>query len=791
MLAQKPGLLEWLVSEAIKSSGLISKYALPAIGMLSHPLPGGVACPAGVQTLFIQLFDHGAKNPSASTVRPIYQILKGQRAHFVDLLSSKTMAQFEDHVFNILQAHVKAPHQDTLSIYCLAVMKLLTVTPDLALLSSSQRYNTQDFFASTNYSTPRWRSDKMVQFFLGNKGQRTTQLAILQALSACRAPTPEISVNDSCESLIIANEVIDAIPPETKKAWTAANGAVTGRLLEKLLANDMDPRVQLHGLAFAASVLGVHNLPLRAKNALSQKVLHVQSLEHCEKQCDRLPLLDCCIEVTDQKSVTRFTSEILDFACESNLADSVATTDHLVTVLDQLSMRTGHLPLLTEGVTALLARADFSGRLAALKEVLGSPTAEPQAGSKHACAVSLRTIRSRIVRSFSNLLLNAAYASEQSRPLAKTVQQLLSLYALSCQSQLVCGHQKRTPKIQTSFATEVTAPSGAINGHWKQALDAHLQQRAQDEHGSISKIFAKACADLEKRCESIEQPVREERERYEGLQQQYDDLSRAYSELEAKAIEEGMRYDTLQREKETCETDLEAKDEEVDDLTHRVEGLQNRLRSQAEDAEQRMCNLRREREADALQHATAVASNEGEFEEVAERLTRLREDVSNSHQALQRACDDLKDSKIESDALRAEIQSLRKAHSQQQDEISALDEVERALNEQQKRMAGQVEKLQSELAAAKDGGRKEITRLQQEAADVAEAARLSHEEKVARLAEERENDINNFKEHIVRMKSEAQESQQRYKSESAQRNAKLQEYYKKVSAPPADPCLQY
>ncbi|GAB7359541.1 hypothetical protein MBLNU230_g6729t1 [Neophaeotheca triangularis] len=782
MLAREPCLLEWLVQEAVKPTDLVTKYAVPAISILSQPLPRDMPCPAGVQTLFIRLFDHAAKHPSAATVKPIYKILKGAGPLLVNLLSHQTMSKFEEHVFSILQNHVKGMQDDCLNIYCLAIMKLLTTSPELALRSSSQRYDTQDFFASASCSTPKWRSDEMEQFFHGSKGHRTMQLVVLQALWICRSAT-KATISEACENLVIANEVVDAVPTETKKAWTGANGAITGKLLEKLMAAEADPRVQLHGLSFAASVFGVHNLPLRAKDTLGQKVLHVQSLPYCEKQYDRLPLLDHGIEVADWKTMTRFASEVMDFVCDSNLADSLSITEHLITALDQLSTMTVHMPAVTEGVSAILVRADFSDRVNKLAQMLRCGSTEAGSDSEHVCGTALRATRCAISRSLSSLLLSAAYASEESRPSASTVQQLLNLHALACASQEPCTHQIPARKRQTpfaAFAAEEPVPTQPGNGNWKEALDAHLQLKARQEYSSISNLFAQACVDLEKRCEDIEAPIRSEKERYDGLQQQYDELSRAYSDLEAKTLEEGMRFDTLQSEKEMCEVELEASHEEVEGLARRLSDLEERLRSQEEDAEERLRDTRRGREDDALQHATVLANKEGQLEEMAERQAQLQEDVASGQNALQQAQQELEDTKTDRDALRTEIETLQKARSQQQDEITALDEVERALTEQQSHLNGQIEKLQNELAATKDGGRDEVLRIRQEAADSVEAARVSHEEVLARLATERDNDVDNLRNNLAQFREEAKQAQQQYKNELAQRNAKLQDYYKKI-----------
>ena len=332
---QCPTLLHDIVAQAVKAGSADSKYITAAVTLLSHPLPGHIAKPAEAQTLFIRLFDQAADEPSLPNIRHVYQILQGTSDHLLGLLSSSNLSRLEQHLFAIIR-NIKGENQ-SLSLYCLAIMKTMSSASHDAFRLSNSQYDTQELLASTDLtSTSKWTSDAMQQFFTDGKAQKTVQLVVLRAMWACTTSTGE-PFDERMESLLLANEVLSAISPHLREAWRKANSMIVGKLQDKIMSTTLETELRFQGLCFLAQVAEGSRVPATVMDGLRGIVTDPHNLRQAlsgspTAQLERLMEAG----VLDENAITVLLQQAVGFAAGSSEEHWLETLRCLRSVLQHI-----------------------------------------------------------------------------------------------------------------------------------------------------------------------------------------------------------------------------------------------------------------------------------------------------------------------------------------------------------------------------------------------------------------------------------------------------------------------
>ena len=198
--------------------------------MLGATLPEDAPLPASAAVFFLRVVGTAVQAASASTIRPIYSMLVGVGPGLLDVMPETEVMQLQDRLVRLL----RNVDDQTANLLCLAIFaRLFTRSncPNPTAATPSQVATPRSITTPTDPSS-RYRT--IQQFFNQKRAMKTLDLVVLRVIFAC-SDSSNLSLEDSVESLQLANEIIGAIDIEEKGHWLRDNGPKIRKLYEKVL----------------------------------------------------------------------------------------------------------------------------------------------------------------------------------------------------------------------------------------------------------------------------------------------------------------------------------------------------------------------------------------------------------------------------------------------------------------------------------------------------------------------------------------------------------------------------
>lgn len=739
-----PRLLPDLVDKAVSQNDVHSKYMLATVALLWHPLPPAYALPASVQNLFLRLVDKAAEDGAVESLKPVYSLLEGTSTLLVGILSDASLGRLESQLDSILRGnHSRASHavEDHLrTLYCLSIMHIVSSVPEDARATNDSFCDTQDLLASTRTDDDAWSPDGMRAYFSDSaKAAKTVQLVVLQAMWACQAR--EAFVEDRALTLTLARSLIEAVSEEARDVWCSTNGAIAHRLQQKALACNADKALQIQAFAFLCQLCRPVALQTAVVEGIRFALTSVDIvLLDCLARSENI-WTNCFRAVSDAGTVERVLQKAIGELRPEVSSALVNSADHWVLILRQLRSLIAEQADLTDSVFTILSQGRQLQHLAhACESLTQTAQATPNvgAGPHNVCPWVSREAYQRVVHALCELLLSCGLQTQFRRePMARdTVDVLLQLHALTGSESRSCLHrttaQRPAPGPKLLHSEE--AACHASREDWRQLLSAHMTSEMQQKGIALRHLFAKACQQLEERCENVEEPLRLERAAHSALRHEYDEVVHAYDEIEAQLVDSKVRADTLEEKQVRREAELEDAREQADTLTQHLEKLEEQMERVRKDASDGLAALRQQRDAAELEHLTRHAKDREELEDLRERLDRteaLCRKYDSSTEVLRSQLHDTqlaKDEVISRNAfLERELKGIAGA-------MTSLQVEHREAMDLQIRLEGQLRDAKNQLDQVKHDHERNICHIREQARQNAEAANASHNEAMDRLA---------------------------------------------------------
>ncbi|KAK4495105.1 hypothetical protein PRZ48_013432 [Zasmidium cellare] len=785
-LQLEPTLLHSTVAQAVKPGDSRARFVGASVALLSRRLPDTVALPAEVQALFIQLVDEAAKRPSSSTIEPVYRLLIGTGNLLLGILSPDVAARFEEHLLDILK-NGSGPNDHGLGLYCLSIMNVVccSIDPEFRLTASS--YHSSDFLASTPTSS-RWKAEAMQQFFTGSKAQRSLHLLVIVTIWAINKSSLE-SKGEKLRCLVLVNEVITAIPADLRKNWCTANPVMVRKLQEKLCAEGQDDTIKTLALRFMGKLCELDALPHPVLESIEMTFLEPKGVQTVHTLCPHVNDCELFTNVLARAPVSLLLKNAVDYA---NQADSTDLASGLTavtrTLRDALAIIeeqkiTGH------EIRATLNEASFAQALQRLKDLIEQPPDQHAAPQNTGwCSKALHRMRSNLAHQISDLLLRACHSSSMS-PSSMTL--LLNLHASSARGDLQCRHER--PLWRDHLPIVDPADENVPDEmDWGEALHTHFKARAQVEQDAVSRLFAKACASLEARCENVEKPLREEREKRWVIEKQNEELTQAFAQLEAQNMDHVLRTRDLEEERDQYVQSLEDSKDENQDLLERISGLEQKLRDAQAQSEKQLAEIRSAKQISELDTASTIAKKQEELDDLQEdydQAIQIAETKEQERVAIER---ELAGARLESERLAEELGESHGHVNELQKTVKDLEykygdlEAEKTslgheLNTANNHLASrsqeiselthQLENAQVELEGSKASFERETEQL--------EVLRGEHVE-LERLAREQEETIKTLEGQTESYQEEIKTNHNQHTTELATRDSKIHDLKDKV-----------
>ncbi|KAL8929705.1 MAG: hypothetical protein Q9172_000262 [Xanthocarpia lactea] len=220
----------------------------------------------------------------------------------------------------------------------------------------------------------------------------------------------------------------------------------------------------------------------------------------------------------------------------------------------------------------------------------------------------------------------------------------------ACQSHTNTNYISRSVSLSL-FETGSTPCSSARSDLWRNRIKAELAQNAEYQYVEIVRTMEDVCRDLERRCNEVEAPLRDERARSTKLHIELDESRLRVAEISSHSHEQSLFLEGIEAEKSELVARVRDLENEQNGLVGRTEDLREELGKavqQAEDADR--IRIKEIRDLELMQ--AAVLAEKKEFLEIQDR----------KEQAL----------KAGNERLEADAVELRAKVSVQQDEIGRL-----------------------------------------------------------------------------------------------------------------------
>ncbi|EME38803.1 hypothetical protein DOTSEDRAFT_83484 [Dothistroma septosporum NZE10] len=784
-LRQEPTLLHSVTAQAAKQGEAKSKHTRASVALLSVPLPDVVALPAETQTLLMQLVENAAKKPCTATIEPVYMLLRGTGKLLFGTLDSDTLIRFESHLIDILQKGAGLG-DNCLSLYCLSIMNIARCSVDQEFRLTASSYSTQEFLASTPASS-RWRAEAMQQFFEGKKAGRSMQLIVIIAYTAIKGIT-----TDNIKALVLANNIIAAVPGDIRKNWCRSNATTVHKLHNQLCDMELDQTIRTLGLRFVGKLCEIDSLPHSVMQDLERTFLEPKVAQIAYTLCSQPHDRDVFSGLLVRASISDLLRKSVVFAAQDQTGDHAVGLDAISCIMrDTLAVLEDHKTSVHQ-IQELLEDEAFNCSLRQLHQALSSPRrTSADCKSRGWCAKAMQRKRSSLAHTVSDMLLRV---SQRAKVSSQTVSLLLKVHAVSARGDLECDHDQ--PSYRDHFAIKDGESSFESDdrSNWREALHTHFKARAQVEQDAVTRLFTKACASLEARCENVEKPLREEQERRCELEEQNSDLNTAFAEMEARNLELDSRRRAVEGERDGQAQELEDSRSENDALLDRVSRLEEKLREAHAQGRKQFADLNEAMQLADLDHAAAFARKEEELEDLQEQLEEAAREATTKARDMAIVQDDMVKARAECDRLEdcvSQKNAQFKVLENQLDDVNRANEELHIANTQ----------LQADLAAAKSNlvngaqeasallrqieetkaERNELTRSTGEQVAHFHAIIEAKQQQATELAQIHLEAIGALEQQIAEQYQSSQEKEDRYNTDIESRDAKIADLKKRVA----------
>lgn len=168
----------------------------------------------------------------------------------------------------------------------------------------------------------------------------------------------------------------------------------------------------------------------------------------------------------------------------------------------------------------------------------------------------------------------------------------------------------RKPALVALLEAESTPQSTAGSSQWRERIRRDLTQNAEYQYQTIIRTLGESCQDLERRCNDVERPLREEQANVRRLHNLVDASKARIAELEVHNHEQNLFLEGVEHEKAEFVEHIRSLENEVESLSNQMGKLRPELEGtirRADDAAQNNTNTIKELE---LVHAAVVAEKD-------------------------------------------------------------------------------------------------------------------------------------------------------------------------------------
>ncbi|QDS68346.1 hypothetical protein FKW77_010712 [Venturia effusa] len=683
ILQDYPILLDSLLQKAVSSySQGFHQYHEICLQLLCEPLPISVSLPASAEQFFVGVVDQAIRSPAATTLCRVYDLLTGACQALPQILPQDTWAQLEHGLVNIV-GNAKTIQDQSVSLTCFGIIYAL------ATASGPSRGRTHSQPVHSELT-----SDLARTFFSGRKAEKSLNLAALQAAWSCKASVG-LSFNQVLRSLDIVSNIFSVVDAKVRSVWSKTNDgqANVSRLMSKAMEEGLDIELRIRLFAILGTVVDPEKMPTEMLAAADRVLLLSRSRWSGVQRARHLNVLflEGFAPQISHKAWTKLLRDMLGLATYAQAKVPVPELLGMCLLSQTIGDCLTQMPSLRKALSSAFAALQDEFVLQDfLKKVL-RPVA---CGTDEICSATALEARRALGSSIASLYVGTALSSgsEMKSDMGKHSLRMLSKLQQLAGSNFSCNvTYSPSHTIMNAFIEAKCTPDVVDDPRdWKGRISTYTRMDAKHQEISLVRLVGEICQDLEDRCVTTEEPLRQEQEKTKRIQEELATLLQENNMLKDKYTESSMHVESLEIQKSEIEACLLEEQSQSERLFTRVDALERDLDKIREASEEKLRQLQEscnEKEMELMASLSALRCASEDLKEDLDESRRQTEELEQNWRASKEEIQSLHASLDSRNARLADVEgnlesvncSLRETQAQLETQTSQYQEIEAEL----------------------------------------------------------------------------------------------------------------
>ncbi|KAL8772001.1 MAG: hypothetical protein Q9209_002666 [Squamulea sp. 1 TL-2023] len=669
---------------------------------------------SGISPFLAKLLNDAALSPCADNIRPVYIILSGCGSHLLGALPSDVITRTQDQFKNMLHKVKFGIDDNSANLFCLAVLAIILGRENRKPMQEQDEASPPPAARTPVTVESASGSNEARQFFASKRASKTLDLVVLKMIYAC-SKSCKLNTSEIVESLQVSNVILRAIDDVDRASWMAKSQAKVSKLIEKIISSAHLPEVLclvrktsiFEEFSHGWSGFAKHCHTLRRSSTPRSIVTSLETIASDPCSVETPSCYLCTI--TDESSIQENLLSILQ-AAEDNTTkgDISCDTEAALALVEGFAISVASSASLRYKILYLLSTNTLADPLRRFLK-LGKGISFDYASDDHKirCPYSCAERRLLLRRKICTMLLKTSfYFHHDTLSLdSSTASALLDSIVDTERTLPACrvvmnAIKPRRPVSLSIFETGNTPCSSAESDLWRKRVKSELAQNADYQYQKVIRIMEDVCQDLERRCNEVEAPLRDEKTKSTNLHAELEESKLHMAKISSHAHEQSLILEGIEREKSELVARVRDLEQEQTDLSSRMEDLRDELAKTTQQTEDADRNHRKKVEELELMHAAVVAERD-ETHEAQDRKERAYEAQNNQLEA------DVAELRAKVSGYQDDVVRLEATLSEQQIELCSANHL---ICEKQSTMDCQEELLNC-LGTDKSQLQNEVTRL--------------------------------------------------------------------------------
>lgn len=617
VLLNSPDFLHELLLSSASSDIEHDRVKSLCVTVLSQPLPDQVRLPAAVQPFLNNLLASFNKTPTLLKLEDLYAVLDSDCCSVLLKIPQPSIEEARRHLTLIVKTSTTVQDQ----LYAVTSIAVLAkfyeaFESETCVVFETPTRKQSIVKSPSELETPIFR--ELIRFFSGDRAPLTLSIVSRQVLYVCVNQNQE-TVDSLSKRLRRALQAVELVGSSYKSTFGQTYSQIIRKIHEKIAKEEMNPSICTLAAAFMAS-MSKSIPPDTTVRAFEQALLqHTSPQVHMRFISDAvaisLPILAPQLSSQFWKSLCLRIIESLLIPANDVSASSLDVEQSLDIIMRMSNLESA-------------AQASF---LEAMRNE------DMQAKMSSFCSSPLRQgIYLDYEMIFSSnvlkmLLANHCTSNEYQCTLSKVI---FDRYQRSVvRSRVSNPHNARSSNsILVTPRISIKEPGTSTN--WRERLQRQFQTEAQQSGERVVELIGNICHDLETRCDSIEQPLKEQQTRFADLQDKYDTIEQTSADWEQKFSEQGAMLKRRELKVEQLEQSLKTVIDHAEKIEKESASRLQQMQDDMNENKQRDLKSRNAYEHAEFELRTEMACQVERFNDQYRQLQSLKEDDTRMHDKL-------------------------------------------------------------------------------------------------------------------------------------------------------------